>query len=175
MNDYVIETRGLTRYFGSKCAVNELDLRVPRGSVFAFLGRNGSGTTTTIRMLLGLLDATRGEARVLGEDSRRLSPRVIARIGYIAESHPVYRWMRVSEAAAFASRFGGPWNQKVFDAVISHFRVDGRTKASELSRGERAGLSLALALAPRSELSVGTSRVPRIRSPSPATTCSKMR
>ncbi len=152
MNDYVIQTRGLTRYFGNKCAVYELDLRVPRGSVFAFLGRNGSGKTTTIRMLLGLLDATRGEARILGQDSRRLSPQVMARIGYIAESHPVYRWMRVSEAAAFASRFGGPWNHKVFDAVISHFRVDARTRASELSRGERAGLSLALALAPEPEL-----------------------
>ena len=57
----VIRTRGLTRYFGAKPAVYDLNLEVPRGSVFAFLGRNGSGKTTTIRMLLGLLQPTRGE------------------------------------------------------------------------------------------------------------------
>jgi ABC-2 type transport system ATP-binding protein len=62
MNDQpVIRTRGLTRYFGGKPAVEGLNLDVPRGSVFAFLGRNGSGKTTTIRMLLGLLQPTRGQ------------------------------------------------------------------------------------------------------------------
>ena len=69
----VIQTRGLTRYFGSKAAVYELDLTVPRGGVFALLGRNGSGKTTTIRMLLGLLEPTRGEATVLGHPSREHS------------------------------------------------------------------------------------------------------
>src|SRR5882762_6117581 len=64
----VVRTRGLTRYFGAKAAVYELDLQVPPGSVFAFLGRNGSGKTTTIRMLLGLLQPTRGEGQILGYD-----------------------------------------------------------------------------------------------------------
>ena len=62
----VIHTRGLTRYFGNKPAVYDLNLKVLRGSVFAFLGRNGSGKTTTIRMLLGLLQPTRGEGSILG-------------------------------------------------------------------------------------------------------------
>ena len=59
----VIRTKGLTRYFGAKPAVYELNLEVPRGSVFAFVGRNGSGKSTTIRMLLGLLTPTRGTPR----------------------------------------------------------------------------------------------------------------
>ena len=70
----VIRMRGLTRYFGAKCAVHDLTLEVPRGCVFAFLGRNGSGKSTTIRMLLGLLRPDRGEASVLGCDSGHRCP-----------------------------------------------------------------------------------------------------
>jgi len=91
MNDQpVIRARGLTRYFGAKAAVYELDLEVPRGCVFALLGRNGSGKSTTIRMLLGLLSPTRGEASILGCDSRALTPEARARIGYLTEEHQLY-------------------------------------------------------------------------------------
>src|SRR5213083_1460099 len=84
MNDKpVIHTRGLTRYFGGRPAVYDLSLEVPRGSVFAFLGRNGSGKTTTIRMLLGLMEPTRGSSTILGHDSQHLPPEVRTRI----ESH----------------------------------------------------------------------------------------
>jgi ABC-2 type transport system ATP-binding protein len=72
--DAVIETQGLTRYFGDRKAVDGVTMSVPRGSVFAFLGRNGSGKTTTIRMLLGLLEPTRGSSTLLGHDSRTLPP-----------------------------------------------------------------------------------------------------
>ena len=90
MDDSVIQTKGLTRCFGSRAVVCDLDLDVPRGCIFGFLGRNGSGKTTTIRMLLGLLAPTRGVSRVLGEDSRVLSETTRSRIGYMAEGHPVY-------------------------------------------------------------------------------------
>ena len=153
--DFVIEARGLTRYFGSKkLAVNELTMSVPRGSVFAFLGRNGSGKTTTIRMLLGLLSPTRGSSRVLGEDSQLLTPRARARIGYMSESHLVYRWMTVRQTGAYQSRFYPRWNQRIFDAVAGHFHLDPKAKAGSLSRGERAGLVLAFTLAPEPELLV---------------------
>ncbi|MDR1304629.1 MAG: ATP-binding cassette domain-containing protein, partial [Verrucomicrobiales bacterium] len=68
MSEYVIETNGLTRFFGKNCVVSELNLKISRGSIFGFLGRNGAGKSTTIRMLLGLLAPTRGSARVLGRD-----------------------------------------------------------------------------------------------------------
>jgi ABC-2 type transport system ATP-binding protein len=70
----VIQTRGLTKYFGSKPTVYELNLDIPRGCVFAFLGRNGSGKTTTIRMLMGLLTATRGNGHDLGPRYPGLDP-----------------------------------------------------------------------------------------------------
>jgi ABC-2 type transport system ATP-binding protein len=142
-----IEARGLTRYFGRKCAVDGVSFRVPRGSVFAFIGRNGAGKTTTIRMILGLLEPTRGSARILGHDSASLPPEVRARIGYMAEGHPVYGWMRVGQYARFQSGFYPRWNQDVFAAVIDHFSVDPRTRAGHLSHGQRAGLHLAMTLA----------------------------
>src|SRR5215471_2330421 len=121
--DAVIQTRGLTRYFGSKCAVNTVSFSVPRGSVFAFIGRNGAGKTTTIRMILGLLEPTRGSSAILGYDSADLPPEARARIGYMAEGHPVYGWMRVGRYGRFQSGFYPHWNQDVFAAVIDHFSI----------------------------------------------------
>src|SRR4051812_35511453 len=143
----VIQARGLTRYFGRKCAVDSISFQVPRGSVFAFIGRNGAGKTTTIRMLLGLLEPTRGAAAILGHDSAALPPAVRARIGYMAEGHPVYGWMRVGQYGRFQSGFYPHWNQDLFAAVIEHFAIDPRTKAGHLSHGQRAGLHLAMTLA----------------------------
>jgi ABC-2 type transport system ATP-binding protein len=148
----VIEARGLTRYFGSKCAVDGLSFRVPRGSVFAFIGRNGAGKTTTIRMILGLLEPTRGSSTILGHASAALPPEVRARIGYMAEGHPVYGWMRVGQYGRFQSGFYHHWNQDLFAAVIDHFSIDPRTKAGHLSHGQRAGLHLAMTLAIEPEL-----------------------
>lgn len=150
--DLAISTRDLTRYFGRKCAVNQVNLAIPRGSVFALMGRNGSGKTTAIRMLLGLLAPTRGGGEVLGCNCTQLTAAVRARIGYLTESHFAYGWMRVRECAAFQSGTFPRWNRKVFDAVIDYFGLDVEAKASSLSRGERAGLCLALTLAPEPEL-----------------------
>jgi ABC-2 type transport system ATP-binding protein len=151
-SESVIETRGLTRYFGRVKVVDGLNMSVPRGSVFAFLGRNGSGKTTTIRMLLGLLAPTRGSSTVLGHDSRNLPPEARERIGYMPESHSTYKWWTVRECGDYQSRFYSRWNERIFRSVIGHFKLDPRAKAGDLSRGERAGLSLAITLAPEPEL-----------------------
>lgn len=150
--DDVIAARGLTRYFGRKCAVNSLSFRVPRGSVLAFIGRNGAGKTTTIRMLLGLSAPTRGSSTILGHNSQALPPAARARIGYMAEGHPVYAWMRVSECEGFQSGCYAHWNRDIFAAVIDYFAIAPRTKAGELSHGQRAGLHLAMTLAIEPEL-----------------------
>jgi len=156
MSDLAIQTSGLTRYYADKCAVDQVSLGVPRGSVFALLGRNGSGKSTLIRMLLGLLEPTRGAATVLGEDCRRLSPATRGRIGYVAESHPLIDWMRVRDLESFQKSFYSPpqWNGRMFTAVVDHFGLPAKARAGKLSRGQRAGLSLALTLATRPELLV---------------------
>src|SRR5579884_4177623 len=97
----VIQALQLTRYFGQRCAVDNISFQVPRGSVFAFIGRNGAGKSTRIRMILGLLEPTHGSASILSHDSSNLPPETRARIGYMAEGHPVYSWMRVGRYATF--------------------------------------------------------------------------
>jgi len=148
----VIRTRGLTRYFGPKPAVLELNLEVPRGGVFAFLGRNGSGKTTTIRMLLGLLRPTRGEGEVLGFNTLALPPEARARIGYLTEDHQLYGWMTVRECGQFQARSYPRWNESILRGVLAHFDLNPEAQVKDLSRGERAGLCLGLTLAPEPEL-----------------------
>jgi ABC-2 type transport system ATP-binding protein len=152
--DWVIEANGLTRYFGRRCAVDGVSFRVPRGSVFAFIGRNGAGKTTTIRMILGLLEPTRGSSAALGHDSAGLPAAARARIGYMAEGHPVYTWMRAGQYASFQRGSYPHWNQDTFAAVLDYFAIDPRTRAGHLSHGQRAGLHLAMTLAIEPELLV---------------------
>jgi ABC-2 type transport system ATP-binding protein len=152
--DPVIEIDHLTKYYGSREIIRDLSLKVPPGSIYGFLGRNGMGKTTTIRILLGLEDPTRGRTRVFGEDSQKLSPATRARIGYLPEGHHVYGWMTVKECGSFQASFFPKWNQDIFETVITHFRLTGAMKAAHLSRGQRAGLCLALTLAPEPELLV---------------------
>ena len=103
-------------------------------------------------MLLGLLEPSRGSARVLGHDTRSLPHELRARVGYLAEGHWLPRWMRVGDLERFQSGSFPRWSGEIFQSVVRHFRLDARSRAGDLSRGERAGLCLALALAPEPEL-----------------------
>jgi ABC-2 type transport system ATP-binding protein len=150
----VIEINRLTKYYGNREIVRDLSLNVPSGSIYGFLGRNGMGKTTTIRILLGLEDPTRGHTSVFGEDSQKLSPATRARIGYLPEGHHVYGWMTVKECGQFQASYFPNWEQEIFEAVITHFRLTPKMKAGHLSRGQRAGLCLAMTLAPQPELLV---------------------
>ncbi len=141
MSDPVIQVRGLTRYFGGKCAVDSLDIDVPRGCIFGFLGRNGSGKTTAVRMLLGLLEPTRGSCSILGRDSMALTPAVRERVGYLAEGHHVYGWMRVRECGRFQSRFYRHWNDRLFASILEYFQPGpGGAGREPLARGARRAL-----------------------------------
>lgn len=149
-----IEIDHLIKFYGKREIVRDLSLTVPTGCIYGFLGRNGMGKTTTIRVLLGFEEPTRGSTRVLGQDSQKLSPQTRARIGYLPEGHHVYGWMTVKECGKFQASFFADWNQDIFDSVISHFRLTPKMKAGHLSRGQRAGLCLAMTLAPEPELLV---------------------
>lgn len=150
--DPVIEIDHLTKFYGHREVVRDLSLSVPSGSIYGFLGRNGTGKTTTIRILLGLEDPTRGRTRVFGRDSRHLVPEIRARIGYLPEGHHVYGWMTVKQCGQFQASHFKNWNRDIFEAVLTHFRLTATMKAGHLSRGQRAGLCLAMTLAPEPEL-----------------------
>jgi ABC-2 type transport system ATP-binding protein len=147
-----ISTTGLTKYYGSRCVVDSLTLDVPEGSVYGLLGRNGSGKSTTLKMLLGFVRPDRGSAKLLGEDVATLSPATRARIAYIAEGHPFVRWMTVGDAVKFTRAFYPNWNNALLDQVLDHFALPRRAKIRKLSNGQRAQVSLALAVAPDPEL-----------------------
>ena len=153
-HDYVIETRALSKRYGRKLALDNLDLRIPRGRVHAIVGANGAGKSTLFRILLGFMPPSAGEARILGKDSQQLTPQDRARIGFVNEEHTLPNWMRVSQVTAMQKHQYARWNQQAFDGVIGHYHVLPEQKVGQLSRGERAGFNLALALAQRPELLV---------------------
>lgn len=153
-SDFVIETRALTKRYGRKLALDHLDLAVPRGRIHAIVGANGAGKSTLFRILLGFLPATSGEARILGRDSGRLTPADRGRIGFVNEEHTLPTWMRVAAVTAMQRHHYPRWNQRAFDEVIGHYHVLPEQRVGQLSRGERAGFNLALALAQGPELLV---------------------
>jgi ABC-2 type transport system ATP-binding protein len=155
MDEIVLQTDGLTKYFNGKPAVNGLDLKIRKGSICGFLGRNGAGKTTAIRMMMGLLKPTDGRSQLLGCDSQELSPEIRQRIGYVTEGHRLYRWMNIAEVEKFQRAFfPGQWNNKLFDDMMEYFDLSKKQKIKDLSNGQRAQVSLALTLAPNPELLV---------------------
>ena len=153
-HDYVIETRALSKRYGRKLALDHLDLAIPRGRIHAIVGANGAGKSTLFRILMGFMPPTAGEARILGKDSQQLTPQDRSRIGFVNEEHTLANWMRVSQVAAMQKHQYPRWNQQAYDSVIGHYHVLPEQKVGQLSRGERAGFNLALALAQRPELLV---------------------
>jgi ABC-2 type transport system ATP-binding protein len=148
----VIVTDRLTKYYGAHCAVDGLNLRVAQGSVYGLLGRNGAGKTTAIKMLLGMAQPSYGRAEVLGEDSLSLRPETRARIAYLAEGHPLYRWMTIGQAVRFTRPFYAQWNQHLLEQILDHFELSQRRRIGRLSRGQQAQVALALAVATDPEL-----------------------
>ena len=150
---HAIVTERLTKYYGAHCVVNCLDLRVPAGTVYGFLGRNGAGKSTTIKMLLGMVQPSYGRVELMGSALAELPPAVRGRIAYLAEGHPLYGWMTVAEAARFGRAFHvDRWNQQLLEQILEHFEIPLKAKLRRLSNGQRANVALALAIAPDPDL-----------------------
>ncbi len=151
MNETAIETRGLTRRFGSFTAVRSLDLKVRKGSIFGFLGPNGSGKTTVIRMLCGLLQPSAGNALVLDMDIKTRSAAIRERIGYMSQKFSLYGDLTVEENLRFYGRMYGldehTFSVRIHEMVIMA-GLEGRESdmASALSGGVRQRLALGAAI-----------------------------
>ncbi len=153
MIETVLQAQGLTKYYGSGLAVDHLDVAIPRGCICGFIGRNGAGKTTAIKMLLGLMKPTAGSSTLLGCDSQELTPAIRQRIGYVSEGHRLFRWMNIAGLEKFQrSFFPKQWDDKLFGDMIEYFDLPKKKKIKHLSNGQRAQVSLALALAPNPEL-----------------------
>lgn len=150
---WAIETRGLTKRFGDATVVDRLDLRVPAGSVFGFLGPNGSGKTTTIRMLLGLISPTAGEVHLLGEPIPSASASVLPRVGALVEGPAFYPWLSGSQNLARLDAAGMQLQSVTtrserIDTALSRVGLTaaGNKKVKAYSLGMRQRLGLANAL-----------------------------
>jgi ABC-2 type transport system ATP-binding protein len=152
-----ISTHGLTRRFGAHVAVDHLALEIPRAQIYGFLGPNGSGKTTTIRMLCGLLAPSEGEAVVLGLRVPREAPRLRERIGYMTQRFALYEDLSVDENLEFlAEVYALPRASAAtrIDALCDEYRL-GKLRqrlAGTLSGGQRQRLALASAVIHRPDL-----------------------
>ncbi|MEZ6055810.1 MAG: ABC transporter ATP-binding protein [Planctomycetaceae bacterium] len=149
---HAIVTRGLTKSYGGRAVVNRLDLKVPVGCVYGLLGRNGTGKSTTIKMLTGMVQPDAGEAEILGEPVSTMSAGVRERIAYVAEGHPLYRLMTIKQHEDFQRAFYPRWDHDLFLQILDHFQLSPKKRVWWLSRGQRAQVALALAVAPDPEL-----------------------
>jgi ABC-2 type transport system ATP-binding protein len=149
---HVISAAGLTMRFPGCLALNGVDLQVSGGTVYALLGENGAGKTTLIRILTGFLRATSGDCQVLGLDPVRDALAIRRRVGYVSDAPALYDWMQVGEIGWFASSFYPPGFLDRYRAAIRRYEVAEAWKIRRLSKGQRAKVALALALAPDPEL-----------------------
>ncbi len=142
-----IETSHLTKRFGRAVAVDDLSLAIPCGCTFGLLGPNGAGKSTTIKMLIGLLSPSGGDARVLGIDVRREATHLKQRVGYVPETHHIYRWMRVGEVFGFCKSCYPLWNDRVCQEMVELFGLDLEKKIKQLSKGMLVKVALVTAVA----------------------------
>jgi ABC-2 type transport system ATP-binding protein len=149
-----IVTHNLSKSFRHTEAVHALSLAVPEGSIYALIGPNGAGKTTTIKLLMNILRASSGSAEILGRDSRRLSPREFARIGYVSENQEMPEWMTVDYFLRYLKPFYPTWDDALAADLVRQFELPGDRKLRHLSRGMRMKASLASSLAYRPELVV---------------------
>jgi len=152
MAETPVVVENLVKYYDGRCVLDGVSLEVPRGCIYGLLGRNGSGKTTMIRILLGLEPPTRGRTLVLGEDSTRLSANAHGRVGYVAEGHNLIQSYKVRRLIGLCRGLSLQWNDAFFGRLIETFRLPMDRRVRELSAGMRAQLNLALAMAIDPEL-----------------------
>lgn len=154
MSAAIISARGLTRRFGEFTAVDHVTFTVEPGEVVGYLGPNGSGKTTTIRMLLGLLLPSEGEASVLGYDIVAQVEQIRAQVGYMSQKFALYHELTVAENLAFYAGVYGETSKARLEEVLDlvGLRALQRERVSDLSAGWRQRLALGTSIVHRPRL-----------------------
>ena len=149
-----VEFEHLTVDYGNKRALCDLSLRVPQGSIFALLGRNGAGKTSALRCLLGFQEPTYGKAHVLGHDAATMPAKLRNRIGFVSENHGLVGWMTIRWLMRFQNASFESFDIDRCREEVGKLGLSERQRVSRLSRGQRAQLALALVVAQNPELVV---------------------
>ena len=148
----MIEVDNLWKKFGRHEALRGLSFTVPQGAAYALIGANGAGKTTTIKVLMNILDPSRGSARVMGVDSRRLSPGELRRIGYVSENQDMPERLTVAQYLDYLRPFYPKWDRKLEEEIRRQLRLPPERRIGDLSHGMRMKMALACALPFRPEL-----------------------
>jgi ABC-2 type transport system ATP-binding protein len=141
-----IHLKSVSKRFGSVVALDHVTPEIPRGVVFALLGENGAGKSTAIRIMLGLERPDEGSSTVLGLDSRKNSRAIRQVVGYVPELLSLYQWMTVSEIGWFAAGFHNEEYLPRYRRLCEQFELRSGAKISQLSKGMKAKVALALAM-----------------------------
>src|SRR5436189_4100725 len=153
--DIAINVEGLAKSFGGREVVHELSMQVKRGTIYGFLGPNGSGKTTTIRMLCGLLTPDRGDGTCLGYDIRRDADKIKRQVGYMTQRFSLYQDLSVRENLEFVARLYGVRDARgAARDMIDRLGLQGREEqlAGELSGGWKQRLALGACTLPNPHL-----------------------
>jgi ABC-2 type transport system ATP-binding protein len=142
-----IELHKVSKTYPGKRALDSLSLSVPAGAIFALLGDNGAGKSTTIRILNGLTPPDTGHARILGHDAWKHAAELRHRIGYVPERPKFYDWMTIRQIGWFTSGFQAAGYLERYLNLVKQFLLEPTAKLSVLSKGQYAKVGLALALA----------------------------
>jgi ABC-2 type transport system ATP-binding protein len=150
----LVQADRLWKRFKRVAVLQGLSLTVPEGSTLALVGANGAGKTTTLKVLMNLLEPTAGRATVLGVDTRRLSPRELAQIGYVSEHQQLPERMTVSDYLNYLRPFYPTWDRSLEGEIVGQFRLPPDRRIGDLSHGMRIKTALACALPFRPRLLV---------------------
>lgn len=150
----IIQTSGLVKDYGSFRAVDQLNLSVRAERITGFLGRNGAGKSSTIKMLLGMIRPTAGTGSVVGYriDDPKQSIELRRRVAYVGEDKGLYGYMTVAELIRFTRSFYTDWDSDVERRLLADYQLPPRRKVKALSKGMRTKLALLLALSRRPSL-----------------------
>ena len=150
----VIETKGLTKYYGKTRGVENVDLTVREGEIFGFIGPNGAGKSTTIRTLLGLIRKSGGSATVLGMDVEKDHVRILREVGYLPSEAAFYSGMRVGEVLELSAKLRGKDCREEAKVLSERLALDPTRKVGELSLGNRKKVGIVCAMQHRPRLYV---------------------
>ena len=149
---YVIETQGLTKFYGKDRGIIDLDLKIESGEIFGFIGPNGAGKSTTIRTLLGLIFPTSGNGRIFGMDIVRETKEIKKQIGYMPSEVNYYEKMDGQELLRYSANFYGKDCESRINELADIFALDLNRKIIDLSRGNRKKVSILQCLIHRPRL-----------------------
>ncbi|MES2308893.1 MAG: ABC transporter ATP-binding protein [Verrucomicrobiota bacterium] len=147
-----IECSHVTRNYGSQKALEDFSLSLPPGSIYGFLGRNASGKTTLIRMLIGLMWPDQGEIQVLGKNPRDFSVEDRQKIGYLSEKQILPPALKIGQLVDFCRPLYPKWDDSLIQRLSDRFSLDPKKKIKELSNGQQRQVGFMLALAPKPDL-----------------------